>query len=111
MNDVLTPTGVLVPRLEPGSAAWLQRMSASKIAAVVGLSSYQSRFSLWHRMAGLVEQEHGLGSGSNGRGDLFEVVGHRLGGAKGHDQTRADAPGRADRPEDVGRLCALILWG
>ncbi len=57
MSAVLTPTGVLIPRLEPGSAEWLQRMSASKIAAVVGLSPYQSRFSLWHRMAGLVDQE------------------------------------------------------
>ncbi len=33
---------------------WLQTMSASKIAAVVGLSPYESRFSLWHRMAGLL---------------------------------------------------------
>jgi putative phage-type endonuclease len=50
-----TPTGILVPRLEPGSPEWLSRMSASKIAAVVGLSRFQSRFSLWHEMAGLLE--------------------------------------------------------
>lgn len=41
----------------PGSPEWLSRMSASKIAAVVGLSPYESRFSLWHRMAGLVPQQ------------------------------------------------------
>jgi len=32
-------------------------MSASKIAAVVGLSPYESRFSLWHKMAGQMQQE------------------------------------------------------
>jgi len=51
------PTGVLLPTLEPGSREWLQRMSASKIAAVLGLSPYDSRFSLWHRMAGLAAPE------------------------------------------------------
>lgn len=42
---------------EPGSPEWYKSMSASKVAAVVGLSPYQSRFSLWHRMAGLIEPE------------------------------------------------------
>jgi putative phage-type endonuclease len=57
-GQVLTPSGVLLPTpLVPGSAEWLSRMSASKIAAVVGLSPYQSRYSLWMRMAGLVPQE------------------------------------------------------
>jgi putative phage-type endonuclease len=36
----------------PGSAEWLRFMTASKIAAVVGTSPYESRFSLWHRMHG-----------------------------------------------------------
>lgn len=47
-------TGILLPTVEPGSADWLTRMSASKVAAVMGLSPYESPFSLWHRMAGLV---------------------------------------------------------
>lgn len=52
------PTGVLLgPRMEPGSPDWLATMSASKIAAVVGLSTYESRFSLWHRMSGLIDPE------------------------------------------------------
>lgn len=46
-------TGVRLPPLEPGSPAWLRTMSASKVAAVLGLSPYDSPFSLWHRMAGL----------------------------------------------------------
>lgn len=48
------PTGILLPTIEPGSPEWLRRMSASKVAAVLGLSPWESRFSLWHRMAGLV---------------------------------------------------------
>jgi putative phage-type endonuclease len=46
--------GVPIPTLEPGSPEWMRHMSASKIAAVVGLSPYESRFSLWHRMANLL---------------------------------------------------------
>ena len=41
-----------IPDMEPGSAEWLQVMTASKVAAVLGLSPWESRFSLWHRMAG-----------------------------------------------------------
>lgn len=55
----VTPTGRLVDRMEPGSDQWLQVMSASKVAAVVGLSPWESRFSLYHRMKGL------LGDGGN----------------------------------------------
>lgn len=39
---------------KPGSPEWLRYMTASKIAAVVGTSPYDSRFSLWHLMAGNV---------------------------------------------------------
>lgn len=43
---------------EPGSDAWhatrAEGIGASEIAAVVGLSPYESHFSLWHRKAGLV---------------------------------------------------------
>jgi len=38
----------------PGSFAWLQRMSASKVAAVMGLSPWTSPFSLWHELKGTV---------------------------------------------------------
>jgi putative phage-type endonuclease len=40
--------------ITPGSPEWMKLMTASKIAAVVGLSPYESRFSLWHRMAGML---------------------------------------------------------
>lgn len=42
---------------KPGSAEWLRYMTASKIAAVVGTSPYESRFSLWHRMHGDLEPQ------------------------------------------------------
>lgn len=41
-----------LPGVKPGSAEWMQFMSASKIAAVMGHSTYDSWFSLWHRMKG-----------------------------------------------------------
>lgn len=45
-------TGRPLPeRIEPGSEQWLQTMSASKVAAVVGLSPYESRYSIWMQMA------------------------------------------------------------
>lgn len=44
-----------IPDLEPGSPEWLRLMTASKVAAVLGLSPWESRFSLWHRMAGYLE--------------------------------------------------------
>lgn len=50
-------TGIRVPRIEPGNPEWLTRMSASKIAAVVGLSQWESRFSLYHRMTGILPPE------------------------------------------------------
>lgn len=58
--------GVPILPLEPGSDAWLKTMSASKIAAVVGLSPYESRFSLWHKMAGLVGRDEGTAATARG---------------------------------------------
>jgi putative phage-type endonuclease len=47
----------MVPTMVPGGAEWMTYMSASKIAAVMGLSPYESRFSLWHRMCGQLAPE------------------------------------------------------
>ncbi len=44
-------------QLAPGSPEWMRLMTASKVAAVCGLSPWESRFSLWCRMAGLVPAE------------------------------------------------------
>jgi len=52
------PDGILIGHLTPGTAAWEEArtgltITATEIAAVVGLSPWQSRFSLWHKKAGL----------------------------------------------------------
>ncbi len=52
------PAGVLVGRFEPGSDAWhtarREGIGGSEISAILGLSPYESAFSLWHRKQGLV---------------------------------------------------------
>ncbi|MGW7350893.1 YqaJ viral recombinase family nuclease [Streptomyces sp. NPDC054784] len=58
MADTTTPTGVLLGHLAPGTPGWEEAragltVTATEIAAVVGLSPWQSRFSLWHKKAGL----------------------------------------------------------
>lgn len=47
----------VIDPVPPGSDEWLGYMSASKVAAIVGLSSYESRFSLWQLMSGNVAPE------------------------------------------------------
>lgn len=41
--------------LEPGTPEWLREMTGSKVAAVLGLSPWVSRYSLWYEMKGAVE--------------------------------------------------------
>lgn len=53
-----TPTGILLGEFTPGSPEWDAArvglcITATEIAAVLGLSPWQSRFSLWHKKAGL----------------------------------------------------------
>ncbi|MFJ5644114.1 YqaJ viral recombinase family protein [Streptomyces sp. NPDC093223] len=52
------PEGVLLGHLTPGTGAWEEArkgltITATEIAAVVGLSPWMSRFTLWHKKAGL----------------------------------------------------------
>lgn len=46
-----------VAALEPGSAEWLKLVTASKVAAILGVSKWDSPRSLWHKMRGDVEPE------------------------------------------------------
>lgn len=64
------PTGVLIPRIEVGNPEWLRIMSASKIAAVLGLSPWESKFSLYHRMTGAIVDE---GNAATRRGNYLEA--------------------------------------
>ncbi|MET7688046.1 lambda-exonuclease family protein [Streptomyces sp. NPDC005483] len=52
------PEGILLGHLTPGSEAWDEAraglcITATEIAAVVNLSPWMSRFTLWHKKAGL----------------------------------------------------------
>ncbi len=47
-------TATASPVLVPGSPEWMRLATASKVPAMLGLSPYESPFSLWHRMAGLI---------------------------------------------------------
>jgi putative phage-type endonuclease len=52
------PAGVLVGWFEPGSPEWhaarANGIGGSEISAVIGLSPFESAFSLWHRKRGLI---------------------------------------------------------
>jgi putative phage-type endonuclease len=52
-----TLTAHQVATLKPGDPHWAKAMSASKVSAVLGLSPWESPFSLWHRMAGNIPWE------------------------------------------------------
>lgn len=39
----------------PGTPAWRRYLTASKISAVMRTSPWQTRFQLWHEMAGNIE--------------------------------------------------------
>lgn len=41
---------------EPGSREWLSKVTASKAAAILGASPYESPYSMWHLMKGLVDK-------------------------------------------------------
>lgn len=56
MSDLITAPGIYpdVPEADytPGSDAWLRLVTASKVAAILGLSPWESPRSMWHRMRG-----------------------------------------------------------
>ena len=66
IQDTPKPTGPA-----PGSPEWLRLMSASKVAAVLGVSPYQSPFSLWHEMKGATRAE---ATAVQQRGHLLEAA-------------------------------------
>ncbi|MDG3012407.1 hypothetical protein G4X40_19895 [Rhodococcus sp. D2-41] len=43
--------------LAPGGEQWLRTISPSKVAAILGVSRYESPYRLWHRQKGLVPTE------------------------------------------------------
>jgi hypothetical protein len=72
--------------IEPGSPEWLRAITPSKVAAILGVSRWESPYSLWHRMKGTVPPE--------GPKDIFQI---------GHDYE----PAAATRWEAVARRGAV----
>lgn len=70
----MTLTGTPIPPLRPGSPEWLRTISASKIPAILGISPWQSRFALWHLMAG--NTEPWAGNKTTERGTFLESAVH-----------------------------------
>lgn len=66
----MTLTGTPIPPLRPGSPEWLRTISASKIPAILGISPWQSKFALWHLMAG--NTEPWAGNKTTERGTFLE---------------------------------------
>ena len=54
---LLLPAGTEIAALTPGSPEWYRNLSASKIAAVMGTSPYDSPYSLWAKMTGKLAPE------------------------------------------------------
>lgn len=44
-------------QLQPGSPGWLRLMTSSKVAAIMGVSSYDSPRSMWHKMRNELPEE------------------------------------------------------
>lgn len=66
-------TGIILDHaVDPGSPEWLRHMTASKIAAVVGLSRHDTPHSLWHKMAGTTPPEPQTRAQT--RGHVFEPL-------------------------------------
>ena len=42
-------------KLEPGSPEWRERITASKVGAILGISPFKSQYTMWHEMAGNVD--------------------------------------------------------
>lgn len=56
----------------PGSPEWTARMTASKVAAVLGLSKWDSPLSMWLRMKGLITADETRNAADKSRGHYLE---------------------------------------
>jgi putative phage-type endonuclease len=56
----------------PGSSEWARVVSASKVAAIVGLSPWESPRSVWHLLRGEVPSDDGRNGAAKSRGQYLE---------------------------------------
>lgn len=105
MND----SSVLVARygdpdfIAPGSAEHGRFITASKVSSVLGLSRWESAYSLWHRLRG------DLPTGGNSDADIFRV-GHAFEAALA-ELWRLENPGWRLSPGEVQFVTSSDRWG
>lgn len=58
--------------LVPGSPEWASTITASKVGAIMGASTYDSPTSIWHQLAGLTEHDMRPASDAQFRGTMME---------------------------------------
>ena len=56
----------------PGSPEWARKVSASKVAAILGLSPWDSPRSMWHKMHGDLPSDDGSNADAKARGHYLE---------------------------------------
>jgi putative phage-type endonuclease len=115
MNARRLGNAELLGRYEAGSEAWraarASRLGASEIAAVLGLSRFQSPFSLWHYKAGNIEPEADNREMEWGR-DLEALIARRF--ARLHPEYRLSRCGlyaNRERPWQVSQPDRVIHLG
>jgi len=57
---------------EPGSPAWLKTVSASKVAAILGVSKWDTPYSMWRKMRSEIPSDDGKNADDKTRGDYCE---------------------------------------
>lgn len=93
---------------EPGSPTWTRLVTASKIAAIIGVSPWDSPFSMWRRMKGFDPADDGNNATEKRRGAYLEPAilawwedqhpDHDV-VSRQHYSTRADMPWAAATPD------------
>lgn len=58
--------------LVPGSPEWARKVTASKVAAILGLSPWDSPYSIWRKMRGDVPSDNGSNAEAKARGHYLE---------------------------------------
>ena len=58
--------------LVPGSPEWQRTITASRVGAIMGASTYDSPTSIWHQLAGLVDHDMRPASDAQYRGTMME---------------------------------------
>lgn len=56
----------------PGTAAWMSKVTASKVAAILGLSPWESPYSMWLKMHGDIPADDGTNVAAKSRGHYLE---------------------------------------